>query len=50
MTQTDDGDDQVKPIGMWMKVIQETTTEDHLIDKCVDEHWPLSKCVYEAAN
>ena len=33
MTQLDDGDDQIRPTGMWMKSRQETINEEHLIDK-----------------
>ena len=31
LTQPDDGNDQVRPIAMWMKTSQETTGEESLI-------------------
>ena len=45
MTQPNDGDNQVRPIGMWMKTSQEMTAEEHLINE-MHSALTLSKCEY----
>ena len=55
MTQPNDGDDQVRPIGIWIKTSQETTDKEHLIDEmrqalnieyCTEQNKTLSITCY----
>ena len=45
MTQANDGDDQVRPIGMWRKISQEEMTDEehHLIDEILSTEYT---CAY----